>query len=61
MFKCDKNQVPYCNVQSFKNEVFGNFGPLTQHGPHWINFIILIFINEKTNARGLYKIWIKII
>jgi hypothetical protein len=47
MFKCDKNQMPYCNVQSFKNEKFENFGPLTQHGPHWINFIILISISEK--------------
>jgi hypothetical protein len=25
-----------------KNE---NWGPLIEHGPQWINFVILIFIN----------------
>ncbi len=46
MFKCDKNRVPYYNVQSFKNENFGNFGPLIEHGPHWKNFTNFSFINE---------------
>jgi hypothetical protein len=43
----DKNQVPYCNVKSFRNEIFGSFGSLIEHGPHYISFTILIFINEK--------------
>jgi hypothetical protein len=43
MHECDKNQVRFCNVKSFQSEVFGNFGPLIEHGPHWINFIILTF------------------
>ncbi len=46
MYECDKNQVPYCNVKVLKNEIYGNFGPLIEHGPHWINFIILTFISE---------------
>jgi hypothetical protein len=45
-----------------KNEFLGNFGPLIEHGPHWINFIILTFISEKNRySRCLYKIWNKII
>jgi hypothetical protein len=45
-----------------KNQVFGNFGPLIKHGPHWINFSILIFISEKNrHFKSLYKIWNKII
>jgi hypothetical protein len=54
-----------------KSEFFGNFGPLIEHGPHWINFIILTFISEYNNNnnnnnnnnkfRCLYKIWNKYI
>ncbi len=33
-----------------KNEISGNFGPLIDHGPHWINFIILTFISEKIDT-----------
>jgi hypothetical protein len=62
MYECDKNQVPYCNVKCFKSEMFGLFGPLIEGGPHWINYIILIFISEKNRYfRCLYKIWNKII
>jgi hypothetical protein len=33
-----------------------------EHGPHWLNFTILTFINENdTYFKGLYKIWNKII
>ncbi len=32
MLKCDKNQMFYYNVKSFKNENFGNFGQLIEHG-----------------------------
>ncbi len=39
-----------------------NFGPLIEHGPHWINFIIFIFISKKNRYyRGLYKTWNKIV
>jgi hypothetical protein len=31
----------------FKNQISWNFGPFIEHGPHWINFIIFTFINEK--------------
>ncbi len=45
-----------------KNENFKKIGPLIEHGPHWINFIIFTFISEnKINFRGLYKIQNKII
>jgi hypothetical protein len=58
MHECDKNQMPYCNVKNSKNEISRNFGPLIEHGSHWINFIILTFISEKNRySRCLYKIW----
>ncbi len=45
-----------------KNENFKNFGPLIQHGPHWMNFTILIFISENNKySKCPYKIWNKII
>jgi len=30
-----------------KIENFENWGPLIENGPQWINFVILIYINEK--------------
>jgi hypothetical protein len=45
-----------------KGQFFGNFGPLIEHGSHWINFVIHTFISENSRYfRGLYKIWNKII
>jgi hypothetical protein len=45
-----------------KNEIFGNFGPFIEHGPHLINYTILIFISEQINySQCLYKIWNKTI
>jgi hypothetical protein len=45
-----------------KSEISKNFGPLIDHGPHWINFIILTFLSEKNKySRCLYKIWSKLI
>jgi hypothetical protein len=41
MYECDKNQMLYCNVKKIKIEIFGNFEPLIEYGPHWINFTIL--------------------
>jgi hypothetical protein len=39
-----------------------NFGALIEHGQHWINFIILIFISENNRYFiGLCKICNKII
>ncbi len=58
----DKNQVPYCNVKNFKNEILKNFAPLIKHGPHWIKFTILTFISEKNRYyKCLYKVENKII
>ncbi len=54
--------MPYCNIKSFKSQNFENFGPLIEHGPHWINFIIFTFISEKNRYfRSLHKILNKII
>jgi hypothetical protein len=45
-----------------KSQIFGNFGPLIEYGPHWINFIIFTFISENIRYfRSLHKIWNKII
>ncbi len=45
-----------------KSEISKNFGPLIEHGPHCINFIIITFISENNRyQRFLYKIWNKII
>jgi hypothetical protein len=41
-----------------KSEIFRDFGPLIELGPHWINFIFLTFISENNRYfRCLYKIW----
>jgi len=54
--------MPYCNVKISKNQISWNFGPFIEHGPYWINFIILTFISENNSYfRGMYKIWKKII
>jgi hypothetical protein len=54
-FKCDKNYVPYHNVQGSKK---WNWGPLIKHDSHLIIFIILTFVSEKNKySRYLYKIW----
>jgi hypothetical protein len=46
----------------FKSQIFGNFGPLIEHGSHWINFIIFNIISVKNRYfKSLYKIWNKII
>jgi len=62
MYERDKNQVPYYNVNFFKNDHFKNIKPLIEYGPHWINVTILTFINENNRySKSLYKIWNKII
>jgi hypothetical protein len=40
-----------------KSEFFRNWGPLIEHGSHWINFIIFIIMNGKKNYTCQYKIW----
>jgi hypothetical protein len=37
-----------------KVKFFGNFGPLIEHSPHWINFTIIIFISEKVDIINAY-------
>jgi hypothetical protein len=62
LYECDNNQMPYYNVKNFKNQIFGNFGPLIKLGLHWISFTIITFISENNRYfGGLYKIWNKII
>jgi hypothetical protein len=62
MYECDKNQLHYCNVKKLKCYFLIFFGSLIKHGPHWINFIIFIFISENNRYfRSLHKIWNKII
>jgi hypothetical protein len=43
-----------------KSEICGNFGPLIEHDPHWINFTILTSESNRY-FKCLYKIWNKII
>ncbi len=38
----------------FKSQIFGSFGTLIEHGPHWINFNILTFISEKKKTLEAY-------
>ncbi len=48
-YKCSnvtRTKCPIAMYKISKNEFFGNFGPLIEHGPHWINFIIFTFISE---------------
>jgi hypothetical protein len=42
-----KTKVPYYNVKVSKIEISKNFGPLIEHVPHWINFIIITFTTPK--------------
>jgi hypothetical protein len=45
-----------------KNEIFGNFGPLTDYGAYWMNLIIVSFKSENNRySRDLYKKWSKFI
>ncbi len=39
-----------CNVQNFQKKKIGNFGPLIEYGPHWINFTIFTIISEKIDT-----------
>jgi hypothetical protein len=57
-----RTKCPITMCKIIKNDFFENFGPLIKHDPHWINFIIFTFINEKNGySRCLYKIWSKLI
>jgi hypothetical protein len=62
MYEYDKNQCPIAMLKALKNQISENFGPLIEHGPHWIIFIIFTFISEKNRYfKSLHKIWNKII
>jgi hypothetical protein len=53
----EPNDILQC-TKFQKNEIFEIFGPLTKHGTHWINIIILTFISENNRySKCLYKIW----
>jgi len=52
-----KTKCPIAMKKISKSQIYRNFGPLLKHGPHWINFIILIFISEKKRYfKNLHKI-----
>jgi hypothetical protein len=42
-----RTKCPIALYKFSKNEIYGNFGPLIEHGPHWRNFIVLTFISRK--------------
>jgi hypothetical protein len=42
-----RTKCPIAMLKVLKSQIYGNFGPLIEHGPHWINFTIVIFISEK--------------
>jgi hypothetical protein len=45
-----------------KSQISKKFGPLIKHDPHWINFIIFIFISENNRYfKSQHKIWNKVI
>jgi hypothetical protein len=58
-----KSKCPITMYFFFKSEFFGNFGPLIEHGAHWIDFTIFTFLSEYIYiySKCLYKIWNKII
>jgi hypothetical protein len=54
--------MPYYNVKISKCQNFGNFGPLIEHSPHWINFTLPTFISENNRYFiSLYKIGTKLL
>jgi len=62
MYECDKNQVLYCNVKSFKRSNFWEFWTIDRTWPTLDKFTIFTFISEKNRYfRSLHKIWNKII
>jgi hypothetical protein len=57
-----RTKCPITMLKFSKSQISRNFGPLIEHGPHWINFIIFTFTSEKNRYfGGLYKIWNRII
>jgi len=46
----EPNALLYCKKFQ-KNQISRNFGLLMEHGPHWINFIILTFISVKKKKK----------
>jgi hypothetical protein len=51
-----RTKCPIAMLKVSKNQMSKNFGPLIEHGLHWINFIILTFISEKNRYfRSLQK------
>ncbi len=40
-----------------KSEISKKFGPLIEHGSHWINFIILTFISENIDTLNAHIIF----
>jgi hypothetical protein len=62
MYECDKNQMPYCNVNFFKKSNFGEFWVIDKTWLTLDKFTISTFINENNRYfKCLHKIWNKII
>jgi len=49
----EPNDILQC-IKFQKNKIFEIFGPLTKHGTHWINSIILTFISEIIDTLDAY-------
>jgi hypothetical protein len=52
-----KTKCPIAMYKISKIEISRNFGPLIEHGAHWINFIILTFINENIYILDVYIVF----
>ncbi len=62
MFKWTRTKCFITMYKVFKNETFGNFGPLTEHGPNWKKIIIFTFVTANNRYfRRPYESWSKFI
>jgi hypothetical protein len=52
--KCDKNKMPYYNVQGSKKWNFWEVLGIVKHGPYWKKIINLSFIILKNYTLGAY-------
>jgi hypothetical protein len=62
MYECDKNQMPYCNLKSFKKSNLWEFWAIDRTWPTLDEFYCSHFyMQKKRYFRSLHKIWNKII
>ncbi len=62
VYKCVSNQMPYCNVKSFKKSSFWEFWAIDKTWLTLNKFYYFTFTSENNvYFKGLHKIWNKII